>query len=994
MSERAFDMKASVRLQAVKSLVRLQDPSDSENVVLDLLLNRMYDTSPQIRKEVIENIAVVSGILPKLIERVRDSDYNVRLAAFRKCSVIGPKMITIANRRLVVTSGFTEENEIVKRFFIEDMLPKWLSCYNGNYILLLKALKFDAFEEDLRETELLSKKVLDVFFQLHSLDTLIECLPIDETKLVPINALNNETALFWSILIELLRPSEDREDHITRVIPEMTHFCTYISNIYEAYKSKTVDWQYLEFQQILNELLKIVKEYDFGDEMGRQALQKLLNYILLDATLNVFVISEIILIMEKMNPSFDSLTIEICHIISDIREPLIEIPVSKDVITEYNFKKARLKVQINILKDECDHAVADSNYDKASKIKKKVIELNTELNELDQNALPTTQVKTRSSDPNIICRCLNIFIAILSHPRLTSLTASLRSCKEEFVTPLLSNNNFEIFSKAFKSVALCCLLDKQLFCDNLKLICSPIIAYKCLPHFQKSSLFSSISTFSDALRLFGTDVFENVVSSNNTRASENPKRRLNGTRRLFSTNQDDNDNGGSEMLTCEEIIEILLDMLDDENQDLREHSGRALCELVKSRIAVSSSLLSRLIIKWFNPITEKHDHKLQQLISHAIIFFSQYVKNSEDVLEKAVIPVLTSLGNAPSTSPLIDVNVDSVILFLSAITSIKKSKGFNNIHKNLAFDLCHKINSRPEDKCVFLYIKMLLGLELVLDDPVVVQELINQVELILQEITDKAPKRYLQKFICKLKESLSNIRTTVRIENEIEQKELEAPSLEQNEQVCNRTRSGEKQSINSHEKHNSPKDNDTINESNNETILCTIMEEELKTNSLCDDDTLQYPMSSTMIPNSASSRVLRSTKLSFLPLRKNNLIQETLEEEIHTSVSRNILMSFNKESFNKTNKTFQSNTVKRRKCRGRNKKQTIQNKECDVNQDSDNYNEDDMTIQCSTSSSSNTSTDSTQLTKNFRRCIVSDTSSDSEYVSKLKVELWLKTSLI
>ncbi|XP_031353085.1 uncharacterized protein LOC116178001 isoform X4 [Photinus pyralis] len=768
MLERIIDVKPNVRLQAVKVLARLQQPDNPDCPVIQAFLHRLYESSAQVRREVVESIALIPSIIPKIVERVRDSDPNVRLAAFRKCSLVGPKMITISNRQLVLDSGFTESNSSVKKFFLEDTLPKWLNVYNDDYLLLLKGLKLDAYEEDLKKTEVISRKVLEVFFKSKSL-SLLEHLPIDENKLIPIERLSSETALFWCILAGFLRESDDNEEHLSEIMPELTHFCTFIEKYYNETKRKQLmEWQYLEYQQILCQLLKIVKEYDLSDEVGRQTIQKLLIYMLSDGKFNGCVITEIIFIMQKINPAMDSFTIQICHIVSDIHEPLTEQLPSPKTVYQTQFQLAELRVKINVLIDERDEAVANADYDRASVVKKQLIELNRQVEEI--NSAMTSQKMERNprNDPETLCKCLNILIGLLSNPKLTVLTASLRSCKDEFIRPLLSNGDMEVYSKAFKCIALYCLLDKQLAQENLKRICLPIISYRLMPEYDKASLFIAIAAFSDVLRKYGTEIF-NDVAENTVMSDTVSKRRLNGTRRLFTnTAKDDVDTSDIDMSGYESIIEILLDMLDDENQELREQSGMALCELVRHGIAVSPTLISRLILKWLNPLTEKHDQKLQQLLANALVFFARFVGDGDELLEKAVIPILTSLGNAPRTSPLADVDIDSALSFIAAITSIQKPVGFNNIHKNLAFAVCEKIAPRPDDKCVPLYVKMLLHLDPVLKDAVVVRELIDQAQLIIDELSDKFAKRNMQKFVHKLSEILADLeRETVEptIEN-------------------------------------------------------------------------------------------------------------------------------------------------------------------------------------------------------------------------------------
>lgn len=62
---------------------------------------------------------------------------------------------------------------------------------------------------------------------------------------------------------------------------------------------------------------------------------------------------------------------------------------------------------------------------------------------------------------------------------------------------------------------------------------------------------------------------------------------------------------------------------------------------------------------------------MQQFLGISLVRYAQEVDGSEDVIEKAVIPTLISVAKAPKNSPLVDVDVDSLIRFLNTVTSIK-----------------------------------------------------------------------------------------------------------------------------------------------------------------------------------------------------------------------------------------------------------------------------------------------------------------------------------
>lgn len=102
--------------------------------------------------------------LTKIKERVLDVEAHVRIAAFQRCADIGPKSFKIVERQSILSSGFSESNKQVRKVFIGNLLPKWLTYYNGNYLQFLSALKLDADEHDIEVTASLSRQVMEVFF--------------------------------------------------------------------------------------------------------------------------------------------------------------------------------------------------------------------------------------------------------------------------------------------------------------------------------------------------------------------------------------------------------------------------------------------------------------------------------------------------------------------------------------------------------------------------------------------------------------------------------------------------------------------------------------------------------------------------------------------------------------------------------------------------------------------------------------------------------------
>ena len=117
------------------------------------------------RKEIVNSIALCATTLSSIIERQRDIDCNVRLAAFKKCTIFSPKVLKIIDRQRVMMNGIAETDKAVLKIFESNLLPKWLNYYDDDLITLLCALKLDASDEDNKQTAFIHEKILKIFFE-------------------------------------------------------------------------------------------------------------------------------------------------------------------------------------------------------------------------------------------------------------------------------------------------------------------------------------------------------------------------------------------------------------------------------------------------------------------------------------------------------------------------------------------------------------------------------------------------------------------------------------------------------------------------------------------------------------------------------------------------------------------------------------------------------------------------------------------------------------
>lgn len=95
--------------------------------------------------------------------KVRDLNKYVKIAAYEKCASINPKHLGIMDRQSILWSGFQEEEEDVKKRFVNQMLPDWISKYDDDFLKFLNALHLNRSDND--EMEYLVKNLMKIVFK-------------------------------------------------------------------------------------------------------------------------------------------------------------------------------------------------------------------------------------------------------------------------------------------------------------------------------------------------------------------------------------------------------------------------------------------------------------------------------------------------------------------------------------------------------------------------------------------------------------------------------------------------------------------------------------------------------------------------------------------------------------------------------------------------------------------------------------------------------------
>lgn len=826
MLERLKDKVAEIRSQAVTALQRLQDPRDEEcPIIRAYLFHLAHDPNNVVRRTIVRCIGATRLTLPHILERTRDTDEHVRRAAYKfLAEKVHIKSLTIGQREGVLGRGLGDRSEAVRRVVEKEMIPGWLRLSNNNIVQLLHHLDVGNSDQDKQGSKSAPAGALHVLFLDTPYRELVNNFQyLDVDKLIPYEKLTPETAMYWRVLAEFLADQNGpgADEYLEAIMPELTPFCLYVRKyILELEKDdEDGNWEF-----IAKELIRMTTIHDLGDEVGRQNLSRLVKDLLTSKKTPVSFVSTLVSVFTKVEKNPQSRIDQVAEIISDLKDPLEsdaiepsspdyhsapETPVlnnvreDDEVIRAKQMQIAKLRVQMNQYRDQLDEAVSSQNFLIAQQIKAQMDQLEEEQHMLENqlsaakasgtappssvssvdhdSQTPAAQLDPGENDhilddPAVTLKCLRLLVASLQDPSITQLNSTLLTLLEEFVMVSVQSELPAIRKEAITAMACCCLRSIENARQHMLLFLqaahidvhevriAAIIAVVDL--LMKHGLSSFITEKELELDLSGgsssatpSRCVDSVESHSNIDVAMESDL---ATRGATLTQAELNTQGGNS------VVAILTKILDEPDLELRTEVAEGLCKLLMIGSINSPKLLSRLLLIWYNPMTES-DSKLRHILGTFFPLYSSMSKAHQLAMEASFIPTMKVIFDAPVTSPLAEIDTEDVGMFFVHLTredmlqSYDASKKDNNIlessttsvHDSLAMAVCNEILSAPDSFQTKVLIKILTSLQLTHNNYFHLREIKVLAELLLQNVKEKSCVRSLERFDKQLTDWLS-----------------------------------------------------------------------------------------------------------------------------------------------------------------------------------------------------------------------------------------------
>jgi condensin complex subunit 3 len=207
------------------------------------------------------------------------------------------------------------------------------------------------------------------------------------------------------------------------------------------------------------------------------------------------------------------------------------------------------------------------------------------------------------------------------------------------------------------------------------------------------------------------------------------------------------------------VVAILTKILDEPDLELRTETAEGLCKLLMIGAISSPKLLSRLLLIWYNPMTEP-SCKLRHILGTFFPLYCSMSLASQLAMEGAFIPTMRVLFDAPITSPLNEIDVEDVGMFFVHLTkedmlqSHDASKrpvdvlaaSTTSVHDSLAKIVSNEILQDPDAYQAKVLIKVLTNLQLTSNNFVHLRELRVLSGQLLVTVKERLAVRQLEKF--------------------------------------------------------------------------------------------------------------------------------------------------------------------------------------------------------------------------------------------------------
>ncbi|KAF7987281.1 hypothetical protein HCN44_003043 [Aphidius gifuensis] len=275
MFNRITDSSIKIRIGAICVLGWFQNLRSNDCKILDTYIKYLSnDSSPEVRKAIINNIGINDKSIKALLKKIHDKNESVRTTAyiFFCLEQLNLDYLTLEERQDILNNGLQESNEIIS-IIKTKLLPTWLKFYNNNILNLLSHL-------DVKNNTDNCIKILDILFQKTDIKTLTNELPLHK-NVIQIDKLTCNNIVYWYCFVKHCETMSNVIS-VDKVLPRTRRFTCYIQHFINMTSPQMNNDQNNPFIFILRKLFEMI-EYivKIDTDNGDIFLKNLIEYTLL-----------------------------------------------------------------------------------------------------------------------------------------------------------------------------------------------------------------------------------------------------------------------------------------------------------------------------------------------------------------------------------------------------------------------------------------------------------------------------------------------------------------------------------------------------------------------------------------------------------------------------------------------------------------------------------------------------------------------------------------
>lgn len=772
MRERAFDTAARTRVEAIRALGRLQDPTNPQCPVMPaLLLLLVHDQAVTVRKAVLQNIALTKASIDPIIGRTRDVSTEVRKYAFQILSLkVEIRMLKVEQRVQLLDAGL-RDREAVVRAECHKLLQNWLSGFQDQPLEVLKCLQVDVYESVASEAirSLITNRHIEskIFYNL--IDQLEESILSGEidTPLTP------EMALFWRTFVEEQIHTANEtggEDESVQSCTnlEITQFCILIK---QQMALEAGDF-------VLLQLLKLARSLDLSDEAGRRMLSIFLSDLIITPETSDDMLLEVFDLLRRVFPRDAELIPVVVESLQVVGQPLEQFR-SED-------KVQRLEDHLKELQGQLDEL---SGQYKKEKDKSRRSHLKSLMRNIQEEAQPMEeQLEIYDSLTQYVYTRTLMSLSRLFQLAPTSIQDErFTSFKTVMLQESLAHFSPEVLAQALQCAVHLALLDESQCATYLPFFCRVITEGEASEQYSAALLETALRGFFDLLLWHGWEVLERLMGSKTTKQV---------MRQLLAHLDYDGKDNFQRMVDLQDRLKFVYEHYASEKIDYDDEVKCA--ELFRSVVVEGfakvllldrfpeehkqyDEVLFQLIVLFYSPDT-MYQYLIRQCLT---LFFSAYSTSPQpshqNALQRMVLRCFRAVLQADSAA-VAHIDNSQLCAFLLSLTQPSKDSPLFDlrctVHQNLAQELAEEIVEQADQYSA----QQLTYLTNLLHQCALVNARYEVLDALLSKTTQAAeavPQQQVRKALVRARTVIESLMADTDLPTESDEEEEDEPQDEQ-----------------------------------------------------------------------------------------------------------------------------------------------------------------------------------------------------------------------